>query len=61
MRHGVEKVGVLEKSLGGNTAPVEAGSARSLDLHTGDFLAQLPGPDSSHIAAGTTTNHHEIV
>lgn len=58
----VEKVGVVEQSLGGNAANVETGATeRAALLNTGSLETELGGLDGGNVATGTTTNNNEVV
>ena len=58
---GVVELGVFEKRLRRDTAPVEAGAPGPVVLDAGDFFSELGGADCSDISAGAATNDNKIV
>ena len=42
-------------------SPIEADSAEVLALHDGSFEPKLRRPDRRDVAAGTGTDHHQVV
>src|SRR5690606_35592467 len=61
MRDGVVELGVLEKSFGRDTAPVETGPPGAIILDAGDFFSELGGANCSDVSAGATTDDNKIV
>jgi hypothetical protein len=55
------ELGVLEKSLGGDASPVQAGAASAIRLNTSYLFPELGRADCSDISSRATTNDNEIV
>ena len=51
----------FEQRLGRDAAPVQARTARPLDLHTGDFFAKLHRADRTDVAGRPAANNDEVI
>lgn len=58
----MEVMRAVKKSLGGDTAHIQAGAAKSsTHFDTGGFQAQLAGLDGSDVSAGPAADDDDVV
>ena len=61
MLHQVIKLGVAQKRLGRDAAPVETGSASAFFLDAGDAFTKLGRPNCPNVTGRPAANHNQIV
>lgn len=60
-RHGQVRFRILQERLGGNAAPVQAGSPHPVALHARHGFSHLGGANGAHISGGAATNDDQII
>ncbi|EKD60770.1 MAG: hypothetical protein ACD_54C00559G0002 [uncultured bacterium] len=58
--HQMKHLGTAQQRLGRDTAPVQADTAQIFAFDNRHLLAQLAGPNGSHIATGACADHDHV-